>query len=92
MKARFAVLVSALLFATPFVVAQQPTQPQMKVDSSNRTLTISATDNVTVEPDLAVLHIGFATQPTDAKSAYGSPKIVVVSHVAEVEVVDGARA
>jgi len=70
MKARFAVLVSALLFATPFVVAQQPTQPQMKVDSSNRTLTISATDNVTVEPDLAVLHIGFATQPTDAKSAY----------------------
>ncbi len=70
MKASFAVVTSALFFATPFVVAQQPTQPQMKVDSSNRTLTISATDSVSVEPDLAVLHVGFATQPADAKSAY----------------------
>ena len=50
--------------------AQQPTQPQLKVDSSNRTLTVTATDNVTVEPDLAILHIGFVTQPQDAKSAY----------------------
>ncbi len=50
--------------------AQQPTQPQLKVDSSNRTLTVTATDSVTVEPDLAILHIGFITQPQDAKSAY----------------------
>ncbi|MGA8743465.1 MAG: SIMPL domain-containing protein [Terracidiphilus sp.] len=63
-------LVSTLLFATIAAAAQQPTQPQLKVDSSNRTLTVSATDNVTVEPDLAILHIGFVTQPQDAKSAY----------------------
>jgi uncharacterized protein YggE len=31
---------------------------------------VSATDSVTVEPDLAILHIGFVTQPQDAKSAY----------------------
>jgi uncharacterized protein YggE len=42
----------------------------MKVDSTNRTLTVSATDSVSVEPDLAVIHIGFDTQPEDAKSAY----------------------
>lgn len=50
--------------------AQQPTQPQLKVDSSNRTLTVTATDSVSVEPDLAILHIGFDTPPEDAKSAY----------------------
>lgn len=64
------VLVSALFFAAMPAGAQQPTQPQMKVDSSNRTLTVTATDSVSVEPDLAVLHIGFDTQPEDAKSAY----------------------
>jgi uncharacterized protein len=64
------ILGSAILLATVPARAQQPTQPQLKVDSSNRTLTVTATDSVTVEPDLAILHIGFATQPTDAKSAY----------------------
>ena len=63
-------LFAAVLFATIPAAAQQPTQPQLKVDSSNRTLTVSATDSVTVEPDLAILHIGFVTQPQDAKSAY----------------------
>jgi uncharacterized protein len=63
-------LIPAVLLATIQAVAQQPTQPQLKVDSSNRTLTVSATDSVTVEPDLAILHIGFITQPQDAKSAY----------------------
>jgi uncharacterized protein YggE len=70
MKAKSVFAASALLLATFSASAQQPTQPQMKVDSTNRTLTINATDSVTVEPDLAVLHVGFATQPTDAKSAY----------------------
>ncbi len=70
MKSIAITLASALLFATIAATAQQPTQPQLKVDSSNRTLTVSATDSVTVEPDLAILHIGFVTQPQDAKSAY----------------------
>ena len=63
-------LASTLLFAAVVTQAQQPTQPQLKVDSSNRTLTVTAADSVTVEPDLAILHIGFVTQPQDAKSAY----------------------
>ncbi|MGZ4839933.1 MAG: SIMPL domain-containing protein [Terriglobales bacterium] len=67
---KLAFLIPAVLFAIIPAAAQQPTQPQLKVDSSNRTLTVNATDNVTVEPDLAILHIGFVTQPQDAKSAY----------------------
>lgn len=66
-------ILPAFVFLTAgfsIAAAQQPTQPQLKVDSSNRTLTVSATDSVSVEPDLAILHIGFDTPPEDAKSAY----------------------
>lgn len=70
MKSNLAFLASAIVFPSIFASAQQTTQPQLKVDSSNRTLTVTATDNVSVEPDLAVLHIGFDTQPEDAKAAY----------------------
>jgi len=70
MNRKLAVIIPAILLAIISASAQQPAQPQLKVDSSNRTLTVSATDNVSVEPDLAVLHIGFVTQPQDAKSAY----------------------
>ena len=61
MKSVAITLTSALLFAALVTRAQQPTQPQLKVDSSNRTLTVTATESVTVEPDLAILHIGFVT-------------------------------
>src|ERR1700757_4184387 len=70
MKSTVTILAFAVSLAAISSAAQQPTQPQLKVDTSNRTLTVSATDNVTVEPDLAILHIGFVTQPQDAKSAY----------------------
>jgi uncharacterized protein len=61
----------AVALASGFLAcAQQPTQPQMKVDSSNRTLTVSAEDHVSVDPEIAVLHIGFQSQPGDAKAAY----------------------
>lgn len=70
MKSRLIALISTILLAINFAAAQQTTQPQLKVDSSNRTLTVTATDSVSVEPDLAVIHIGFDTQPEDAKSAY----------------------
>jgi hypothetical protein len=59
------VLVSALAAG-----AQLSSQPELKIDSTNRTLTVTANESVEVEPDLAILHIGFETQPTDAKSAY----------------------
>jgi uncharacterized protein YggE len=50
--------------------AQQASQPQLKIDSSNRTLTVTADDSVSVEPEVAILHIGFDTQPGDAKQVY----------------------
>ena len=70
MKLSHAILSAAILVAAFSAGAQQPTQPELKVDSSNRTLTVSATDSVSVEPDQAILHIGFVTQPQDAKGAY----------------------
>ncbi len=70
MKSAVTVLAFAVSLAAISSAAQQTTQPQLKVDSSNRTLTVTAADSVSVEPDLAVLHIGFDTQPEDAKSAY----------------------
>jgi len=70
MKLSHAILSAAILVAAISAGAQQPTQPELKVDSSNRTLTVSATDSVSVEPDQAILHIGFVTQPQDAKGAY----------------------
>lgn len=51
-------------------VAQQASQPQLKIEPANRTLTVTAEGQVTVEPEIAILHIGFDTQPNDAKSAY----------------------
>jgi hypothetical protein len=70
MKFNLVLIATASLCTTLSAAAQQTTQPQMKVDSSNRTLTISATETMSVEPDLAILHIGFDTAPQDAKSAY----------------------
>ena len=70
MQRDLAFIASTLFLAIIPAAAQQPTQPQLKVDSSNRTLTVTATDNMSIEPDQAVLHIGFVTQPQDAKSAY----------------------
>lgn len=61
---------SLILVSTLSLKAQQTTQPELKVDSSNRTLTVTATDSVSVEPDLAIIHVGFDTPPEDAKSAY----------------------
>jgi hypothetical protein len=60
----------AFLAGCTFAGAQQITQPELKVDSTNRTLTVTATGSVSVEPELAILHIGFDTQSEDAKTAY----------------------
>ncbi len=50
--------------------AQQATQTELKIEPANRTLTVTGEEQVTVEPEIAVLHIGFETQLNDAKSAY----------------------
>jgi uncharacterized protein YggE len=61
----------ALILAFPVaVMSQELGQPQLKIDTANRTLTVSASDNVSVEPEVAVLHVGFETAPSDPKSAY----------------------
>ena len=70
MRNGFATLV--MLAGWTLAVAQQPGQPQLKIEPTNRTLTVSAENTVTVEPDVAILHVGFETQPTDAKSAYAT--------------------
>lgn len=62
----------AMMAGCAVAVAQQPGQPQLKIEPANRTLTVSAENTVTVEPDVAILHVGFETQPTDAKSAYAA--------------------
>ena len=69
MKFGFIGFASIILVVAISARAQQATQPQLKVDSSNRTLTVTATENISVEPEIAILHIGFDTQPEDAKSA-----------------------
>lgn len=69
-RSGFAML--ALLAGCGAAVAQQPGQPELKVDSANRTLTVSAENTVTVEPEDAILHVGFETLPTDAKGAYAA--------------------
>jgi uncharacterized protein len=62
-----------LLFAgCAAVSAQQANQLQLKIDSTNRTLTVSAEERVTADPELAILHIGFQTPPSDAKTAYAA--------------------
>lgn len=62
-------LAAALSLAIP-ACAQQPGQPALAIGVSNRTLSVSATATVSVEPDLAIVHIGFQTQPESAKQAY----------------------
>jgi len=53
-------------------VAQQLGDAQLKIDQTNRTLTVLAQNTETVDPEVAILHVGFETLPTDAKSAYAA--------------------
>ena len=62
----------ALLAVCTAASAQQTSQVQLKIEPTNRTLTVSAEDRVTVDPDVAILHVGFQTQPSDAKAAYAT--------------------
>ena len=62
--------ISLLIAAALPAFAQQAAQPQFTISPANRTLSVTATESVTAEPDLAILHVGFETAPTDASSAY----------------------
>jgi len=52
--------------------AQQAGQVQLNINPTDRTLTVTAEDQVTVDPDVAILYVGFQTQPSDAKVAYAA--------------------
>jgi uncharacterized protein YggE len=67
-----AIAAFALAAGCAAAVAQQASQVQLKIEPSNRTLTVTAEERVTDDPEIAILHIGFETQPSDAKSAYAA--------------------
>lgn len=62
----------AALATATMSFAQAANQVQLKIDPTSRTITVSAEERVTSEPDIAVLHIGFVTPPSDAKQAYAA--------------------
>jgi uncharacterized protein YggE len=69
MNGKQAIIALAFLAGTA-AFAQQANQLQLKIDPSNRALTVSAEERVTADPDIAVLHVGFQTPPSDSKTAY----------------------
>jgi hypothetical protein len=60
----------AILLGCTVIFAQEPNKLELKIDSTNRTLAVSAEARVSVDPEVAILHIGFETKPSDAQSAY----------------------
>lgn len=70
MSAKRALASIAILAGCTLAAAQQPSDLRLTIDSTHRTLTVSANGHVSVDPDVAILHIGFETKPADAKSAY----------------------
>jgi hypothetical protein len=70
MSAKRTIASFALLAGCTFAAAQQPSDLRLTIDSTHRTITVSADGRVSVDPDVAILHVGFETKPTDAKSAY----------------------
>jgi len=72
MSVKQAIAVFALLAGCVAANAQQTGQVQLKIEPANRTLTVSAQETVTADPEIAVLHIGFESQPSDAKTAYAA--------------------
>jgi uncharacterized protein YggE len=70
MSSRVSLLIATLLFSVLAGGAQQVGQPDLKIEPANRTLTVSADGEVSVEPEIAILHVGFETQLGDAQSVY----------------------
>jgi uncharacterized protein len=63
-----------MMFVGGMVRAQQPGQPELRIEPANRTLTVNAEDEVSVEPEVAILHVGFETQTGDAQTVYADGK------------------
>jgi uncharacterized protein YggE len=67
-------LVALAIIPAVLAPAQQLGQPELRIEPANRTLTVSAEDEVSMEPEVAILHIGFETQPGDAQAVYADGK------------------
>jgi uncharacterized protein YggE len=72
MSVKQAIAAFAILAGSVLAGAQQTTQVELKIEGSNRTLSVNAEERVTADPEIAILHIGFETKPSDAKSAYAA--------------------
>jgi hypothetical protein len=72
MQGRLTIAAFVLFAGGSAAIAQQASQAELKIEPTNRTLAVSAESRVTTDPDVAILHIGFETKPTDAKTAYAS--------------------
>lgn len=70
MFVRNAMAIAGLLAGSFVAGAQQASQIELKIDSTNRTISVTGYERVTADSDVAILHIGFETQPSDAKKAY----------------------
>jgi len=70
MQVNRALALAATLAAAVSLSAQQLTQPTLSVAPSNRTLAVTCDEHVTADADVAILHIGFETPPSDARKAY----------------------
>ena len=62
---RFIARVAVIAVASIFITSCTQHAP-----TNQRTLTVNATETVDVEPNVAILHIGFDTPAEDVKSAY----------------------
>ena len=69
---KFLVLMFLIATGCYALQAQQPGQIELNIAPANRTLTVSAEGNVSVDADVAILHVGFTTLPTDSKAAYAA--------------------
>lgn len=62
----------AMSIAVTGISSAQISQVRLKIEPANRTLTVNAEERVTVDPEVAILHVGFETQSADAKAAYAA--------------------
>ena len=68
--AQVLLVASFLLSAGAWCSAQDAAPAQLNIAPANRTLSVSADGEASVEPEIALLHVGFETQPGDAQSVY----------------------
>jgi uncharacterized protein len=93
MSLKSAIASMVILLSPGIVLAQFSNGLQIKADPSNRTITAGGNGRVSVDPEIAILHIGFETRPTDSKSAYADGARIsneIVSAIKQAGIPDAA--